>query len=301
MGRASNAKKVRRQAQARATAEADRRRASGQFLAGLQPLRQELRARDERLEAARRVWCAGSDPVAARLPAWPEDSLGGRFYSGPVMTKAAQAPSLSMAAVPDAPVIAAAPAHCTLALFAAVRAVVLDDLLLEDPGVSALLDALGPLAEAELADGQAGAAEASQDGIGRMGMVPGFCDDEGPVFFLGCCALVDAADSVIGEDPLAQVLDVLRRRLDGVVPGVAGRVIAEALVRAFAHHHSCELPGDAELLERLGESSFGDPLQDLVAAGELPARDALRAGLAVLRALGGLCKSTSVSVLAPAA
>jgi hypothetical protein len=193
------------------------------------------------------MWWAGGDPAPAHLPDWPEDSLGDRFCSGTVMAKAAKAPRLSTAAVPDARVIASDPAHWTIALFVAARAVVLDGMALEDPGVSALLDALGPVAEA------------SQDGIRRMGMVPGFFDEEGPVFFLGCCALVDAGESVIGEDPFAEVL------------------------------------------ERLGEENSGDPLQDLVAAGALPARNTLRARLAVLRTLGELCRSASVSVLVQAA
>lgn len=193
--------------------------------------------------------------------------------------------------------IASDPAHWTLALFVAVRAVVLDHMALDDPALVALLQALGPVAEAELADGAAVAARADEDGIRRMGMVPGFPDDEGPVFCLGCSALVDAVQTVIGEDPLGEVLDVLGRHLEGVVPGVGGSVIAEALVRAFAHHYGYEMPGDAEVLERLGEGGSGDPLQDLVAAGSLPARDALTAGLAVLRSFGELCGSDSVSVL----
>src|SRR5450759_2430981 len=76
--------------------------ACGSFARGVGP---------ERLEAARKMWWAGGDPAPAHLPDWPEDSLGDRFCSGTVMAKAAKAPRLSTAAVPDARVIASDPAH----------------------------------------------------------------------------------------------------------------------------------------------------------------------------------------------
>ena len=56
----------------------------------------------------------------------------------------------------------------------------------------------------------------------------------------------------MGEDPLTKILGVLLPVLDRTVPGLAGQVVADALVGAFAHHYRCELPGDAELLQRIG-------------------------------------------------
>jgi hypothetical protein len=52
--------------------------------------------------------------------------------------------------------------------------------------------------------------------------------------FLGTCALVDAVWAVVGEDPLSEVLGVLLPVLDGAVPGLEGRVVADALIGAFA-------------------------------------------------------------------
>jgi len=75
------------------------------------------------------------------------------------------------------------------------------------------------------------------------------------------------------------------RVLDRAVPGLAGQVIADALVGAFAHHYRCELAGDAELLQRIGH----------------PPGDALPAGLMILSALAGFCRSSSPSVLQRAA
>jgi len=40
--------------------------------------------------------------------------------------------------------------------------------------------------------------------------------------------------------------------LDSTVPGLDGRVVADALIGAFTEHYRCELPGDAEVLQRIG-------------------------------------------------
>jgi hypothetical protein len=123
---------------------------------------------------------------------------------------------------------------------------------------------------------------------------------EGPVFLLGTCALVDATWAIVGEDPLTKILGVLLPVLDRAVPGLAGQVIADALVGAFAHHYRCELTGDAELLQRIGHPP-GDALEILVASGAVPPGAALPAGLMILSALAGFCRSSSPSVLQRAA
>ena len=72
------------------------------------------------------------------------------------------------------------------------------------------------------------------------------------MFLLGACALVDAIWAVVGEDPLTGILGVLRPVLDGAVPGLDGQVAADALIAAFAEEYRRELPGDAEVLDRIG-------------------------------------------------
>jgi hypothetical protein len=68
--------------------------------------------------------------------------------------------------------------------------------------------------------------------------------------------------------------------------GDRGHQIADTLVGAFAHHYRCELPGDAELLQRIGHPA-GDALEILVASGAVPLGDALPVGLMILSALAG--------------
>ena len=125
---------------------------------------------------------------------------------------------------------------------------------------------------------------------------PEFPEEDGPVFAVGGCALADAAWAAVGEDSLRDVLGVLVPVLDDVVPGLDGQVTADALIAAFATEYRCELPGDAEVLERIGHRD-GDALRNLVAAGAIPPADVLPVGLAVLSALAQLCRSDSASVL----
>lgn len=52
---------------------------------------------------------------------------------------------------------------------------------------------------------------------------------------------------------IARLMWVLAARvLDDAVPGLEGRVAADALIGAFAREYRCEEPGDAELLDRTG-------------------------------------------------
>jgi len=94
---------------------------------------------------------------------------------------------------------------------------------------------------------------------------PEFPELDGTVFLLGTCALVDATWAVVGEDPLSEALAVLlpvwtspSRGWRG--GGVEGRVVADALIGAFAVHYRCELPGDGDVLERTGSAVCGDAL-----------------------------------------
>jgi hypothetical protein len=247
-----------------------------QALAALQAMSDSMAARRDGLTAACRAWWGEPDPSPAEVPAWPAGSVGDRFFSGMLLAEARKSPPLPAAKVPDAGVIAADPAHWSVAIWVLVRAVVLDGVPLDDPVVSGLLGVLGQFAVAECE--------------------PGFPGQDGPVFLLGTCALVDAIWALTGDDSLRDVLDVLAPALNDALPG-EGQVIADALVRAFAHHHQCEMPGDAQVLERLGGLGSGDPLADLVAARLVTPRDSVRVGLTVLSVLAGLGRSGSPSVL----
>ncbi len=158
-----------------------------------------------------------------------------------------------------------------------------------------LLEVLAPIAEAELA--YYGVADASLHEVGTDWdeAEPEFPELDRPVFLLGGRALVDAVWAAVGEDPLSEVLGVLVPVLDGAVPGLDGRVVADALIGAFAAHYRCEQPGDAEVLQRIGHPG-GNALKNLVAAGAVPPRDVLPTGLTLLPALAQLCQSDSVSL-----
>jgi len=291
VGRASRAKKLRRDERAR-SAELQT------LVSGLKLVCDRGRDRDRRLaEAAGRWWRDGAVPL---VPEWPEDSLGDRLFSDRLFRSALGVPPLRSAQVPDPATIRSDPVQWSVAAWVLVRAVVLDGLEVEDPAVAGLLGVLAPVVEAELAAAEATAAEARRDGLDPGAITPDFPDEDGPVFVIGCCALVHAIWTAIGDDPLADVLDVVSPLLDSAVPG-RGRVVAEALVRAFSEHYACERPADVELLERLGAETSGDPLRDLISAGEIAPAYALRVGLEVLARLAELCKTSSVSVLDRAA
>lgn len=126
---------------------------------------------------------------------------------------------------------------------------------------------------------------------------PEFPEEDGPVFLLGACALVDATWAVVGLDPVSEVHTVLASALDDTVPGIEGHAVADALVGAFARHYRCEESGDAELLDRIGREVSGNPLENLVTAKAVPPRDVLRAGLTALSVLTEMCRSESASIL----
>ena len=303
MGRASNRKKAQRQSglssrQARQQSRADAatQQAMQVIAAGMQAVAQETKGRQDRQAAARRAWCGGAEAVPAKAPRWAKDSLGDRFFSGTFLDRARSAPCLATAQIPDAAVIAADPAHWNVAADALIRAVVFDGLGLDHPAVNTLLEILAPVAEAEVAYHQAADAAMYGPGLDWDEDEPEFPEEDGPVFAVGGCALVDAAWAAVGEDPLRDVLGVLVPVLDDAVPGIDGQVTADALIGAFATEYRCELPGDAEVLERIKRYD-GDALRNLVAAGAVRPADVLPVGLAMLSALAHLCRSDSASVL----
>lgn len=308
MGRASRRKKVRREAkdspQSAGQAllgDAETGQALLRIAAGLEAMTEQFRRRQERYETACRAWCGGGEPVPATEREWPEESLGGRFFATMHVEDAQVAPSLLTAKVPDHKVITANPVHWAVAANALIRAVALDGLRPDHLVVSTLLDVLGPIAEAELAYGRAIEAWLDRYGPGPrerepQEKEPEFPEEDGPVLLVGG-ALIDATWAVVGEDPVSEVHAVLARVLDDAVPGLEGRVVADALIGAFAQEYRCEGPGDAELLDRIGREVSADPLENLVAAKAVLARDVLRAGLAILSILIELCSSESASIL----
>ena len=302
MGRASNRKKAQRQAgqgprQASGSfrADAETQQAMRQLVAGLQALVQETHERQEREAAVRRTWSGGAEPVPAEARRWPDGSLGDRFFTGTYLEEARNAPSLATAEIPAAAVIAADPVHWNVATDALVRAVVFDGLGLDHPAVRTLLDVLAPVAEAELAYRKAADAAMYQIGTDTDDE-PEFPEQDGPVFLLGACVLVDAVWAAVGDDPLSDVLGVLHT----AVPGVDSQVAADALLGAFSTEYRCEQPGDDEVLKRIGKYS-GDALENLATAGAVPPNEVLPVGLRILSALAQLCRSESPSVLQQAA
>ena len=299
MGRASNRKKAQRKTGHKSQADAATQQAMHQLVAGLQAIVEENQEREEREAVASRVWSGGAEPVPAEAPQWSEDSLGDRFFGGTFLREARYAPGLATAQIPHAAAIAADPAHWNVATNALIRAVTYDGLAPDNPAVSALLEVLAPIAEAELAYGQAADAKYGS-GLDWDEDEPEFPEQDGPVFLLGACALVDAMWAAVGLDPLTDVLAVLLPVLEKAVPSLDGRVAADALIGAFATEYRCEQPGDAEVLQRI-ERHDGNALENLVTAGGVPPRDVLRVGLTLLSALAQLCRSDSASLVHQAA
>jgi len=260
---------------------------------------EEARVRVERQDAARRAWYGDAEPVPAEMPSWPEGSLGDRFLIG-YLGEAQDAPSLLTAEVPDAAAITADPAHWNIAVSALIRAVIFDGVTLDHPAVSALLEVLAPIVAAEQAYAQAMDATLYSIRPFDDDDEPDFPELDGPAHLLGARALVDAVWAAVGDDGLSDVLGVLRAALDGAVPGLDSRVLADTLIGTFATHYRLEQPADLDELERIGHLG-GNALEALVAAGAMPPGDVLRVGLTVLSALARLCLSRSVSILEPAA
>lgn len=286
MGKASRAKKLRRHQRAGIAALQTTMAAMHLFV-------EQGRERDRRFAEVVGSWWGGEAAPAA-VPDWPEGSLGDRLWSDGLFRSALVVPPLEAAKVPDPETIRNDPDQWGVAAWVLVRAVVLDGLGVQDPAVSALVATLAPVVETELAANDAAAAEARSSGLDPGAISPDFPD--GPVWVIGCGALIQATWAVIGNDPLAEVLDMVSPLVDRAAPG-RGRPVAEALVGAFADHYACEEADDLVLLGRLDNETSGDPLRDLVSAGVLPPADVLPVGLAVLSELADLCKTASASIL----
>jgi hypothetical protein len=298
MGRASNRKKAQRQAGPEPEPDAATQEALLTVLTGLQMMVAENDERRDRQATARWIWSGGAEPLPAEAPSWRQDSLGDRFFGGYFLSEAQQAPCLASADIPDAEAIAAHPAHWNVATEALVRAVVHDGLGLDHPAVSTVLEVLAPIAEAELAYGEAADAAMFRIGTDSDEDEPEFPEQDGPVFLLGACVLMDALWAVLGEDSLGEIQGVLLAALREAVPGLDAQAAVDALYGAFVKHYQADQAGDAELLRRIGDVE-GDALVNLVRAGVVKPGDILPVGLGLLSALAQLCRSNSGSLLRP--
>jgi hypothetical protein len=244
-------------------------------------------AEKEREEQARRAWAGGAEPPQATLTRWREDSSGDRFFSVKTIADAVGAPRLADATLPSPQEMAEDPSHWVTAVSVLIRAVVLDGVPVDDPGIARVLDLLTSAVRAEMA------AEARED--------EDFPDTSGPLFLLGSCTLIDATWAIVGLDPLDQTLSQMQSRIDEALAGAegtvwpAGSAIAEALIRAFAGEYQCTAPRDVQVLERLGQSASGNPLVDLVQAEDVAQEDVLRLGLVTLAALAALVSTDADS------
>ena len=277
MGRASNRKKAQRQAGPETQPDAETQAALLKVLTSLQMMADENDERRDREATARWIWSGGAEPVPAEAPSWREDSLGDRFFGGHFLREAQKAPCLASADIPDAEAIAAHPAHWNVATEALV---------------------LAPIAAAELAHGEAADAATFRIGTDQDEDEPEFPEQDGPVFLLGVCVLMDALWAVLGEDSLGEIQGVLLPALREAVPSLDAQAAVDALYGAFAKHYQSDQSGDAELLQRIGDVE-GDALVNLVRAGVVKPRDILPVGLSMLSALAQLCRSSSPSLLQP--
>jgi hypothetical protein len=295
VGRASNRKKAQRHAGQKPQANAATQQASLTLAAGPPSLPEENEERDEGVVEASRAWHGGAEPVPAPVPRWPGGSLGHRFFAGTHLSRTRTAPCLATAEIPAATVIHADSAHWSAAIQALIRAVAFDGLELHHPAVRRLLEILLPVAEAELAYNEIFDVVVSRPGLNWDEDLPYFPELDGPLFLLGACVLVEAFGAVVGDDLFGDVLGVLLPALEDAIPGLDGQVAADALIGAFAVHHDCDQPGNAEVKERT--TSCGDVLGDLAAAGAVPTELVLPVGLTMLSVLADFCRSDSASIL----
>jgi hypothetical protein len=287
VGKASRRKSQRRRGIGPSRTGFETRRDNQILLANMQAIIEEFGAEKEREQRACRAWAGDAEPTQATIKRWREDSAGDRFFSIKTIADAVGAPRLAEATLPSPKQMAEGPGHWATAVSVLIRAVVLDGVPVDDPGIARVLDLLTPVVRAEIAAG------AREDWD-----VP---DISGPLFLLGSCTLIDATWAIVGLDPLDQALSQMQSRIDEALAraedtvGPAGQVIAEALIRTFADEYQCTEPRDVQVLERLGPAASGNPLADLVQAENVAQEDVLRLGLVTLAALAALASTDADS------
>ena len=235
--RRADARAERRQGIGPSRADFEKRRNYQVLMTGMQRMLGEIEADKEREQQARKAWTGGADPTPAALAQWREDSVGDRFFAGATIMDAVGAPSLTDATLPSPQQLAENSGHWVTAVSALVRAVVLEGSPVQDPVVGRVLDLLAPIVGDELA------LETGEDSD--------FPETHGPLFLLGACALTDATWAIVGLDPLDQSFALMERSLDEALADAEhaglpdGKLVAAALVRAFARQYQCQEPRDA--------------------------------------------------------
>jgi hypothetical protein len=232
-------------------------------------------------------------PVPAEIPQWEDGSLGDFFFTEPAIARAAAAPPAADAVLPPTETMLDYGSVREAVAFLLIRAVVFDGLPAAGPAVGVVLEHLAPVIAWE---------------VGHFGRPLSDAETEeivtAPAFVIGN-ALVEAARAVIAEDRIAPVTEFIEPVLDAAVAPLGlsavltGAAVARALACAVAHSYLFADPADTALLNQFDPDSATseNPLETLVADKLLAPRDALLAGLAVLAALAGLCRSNAVSVL----
>jgi hypothetical protein len=246
-------------------------------------------------DAVAGLW-GGVTPVPAEVPQWEDGSLGDFFFTEPVIAGAAAAPPAAVAVLPPSERMLAYGSVREAVASVLIRAAVFDGLPVAGPAVGVLVEHLAPVIEWEAGHFGRPVSDAEADEIVT-----------GPAFVTGS-ALLEAARAVIAEDRIAPVTEFLEPVLDaavaplGLAAELTGAAVARALACAAAHAYIFTDPGDTALLNQLDPCSTTseNALETLVTDKLLAPRDALLAGLAVLAALAGLCRSNAVSVLAEA-
>jgi hypothetical protein len=243
-------------------------------------------------DAVTGLW-GGVTPVPAEVPQWEDGSIGDFFFAEPVIAGAAGAPSAAVAVLPAPERMLAFGSVREAVASVLIRAVVFDGLPPAGPAIGVLTEHLAPVTEWE---------------AGYFGRPVSDADAEEivtcPAFVTGS-ALVEAVRAVIAEDRIAPVMEFLGPVLDaalaplGLSAELTGAAAARALVCAAARAYFFTDPGDTALLNQLDPdgTTSENALETLVTDKLLAPRDALLAGLALLAALAGLCRSNAVSVL----
>jgi hypothetical protein len=240
------------------------------------------------------LW-GGVTPVPAEIPQWEDGSLGDFFFTEPVIVRAAGAPSAAAAVLPPTERMLAHGSAREAVACVLLRVVVFDGLPASGPAIGGLLDHLAPVIEWEAGHYGQPVSDAEAEEIVT-----------GPAFVTGS-ALVEAVRAVIAEDRIAPVLEFLEPVMDaalvplGLPAELTGAAVSRALACAAAHTYTFTDREDTALLNHLdpGSTTSENALETLVTDKLLAPRDALLAGLAVLAALAGLCRTNAASALPP--
>ena len=297
MGKASKRKAERRQGIGGARAELERRRSMRAMAVGAQSALTAIEARDEAARRAIKQWSGGTAVRPAAIPRWTEDSVGDRFFSQKWITDAAGSPGLADARLPDPAVLAGNPGHWATAMSALFRGVVLDRVPVNQPVVSEILGMLAPVVLEEVAS-------AADGGTGKKWGL--FEELNLPLFMLGGYALIEGAWAILGNDPVGQVLAVLQGRMQDTFAAAENakradaKFIAETLLCALTDGYRFDDPGDIDTLKRIGHSTSGNVLLDLIHAKQVGPEDALHLGLVILSALADMARTDERSILSEA-